>query len=309
MTGRDTTPSVGAPLSGPAPLQGRAQTTAGGHEARSDNDTASVWSAFRRLGPRQRLWRDRLLFVLFIGALGYAISVSSSRLGYTWQWYRVPRYLLTRDGGRWIAGPLLEGLGFTLRTAGISLLISLALGLTTALLRLSNAFTARFLTRLYMEVIRSTPLVVQVYLIYFVVGPVLGLGRLASAVLALSLFEGAYMSEIFRAGIVALDRGQWEAAHSLGLSRFDTYRDVILPQAIRRILPPLTGEVISLIKNTSLVSLVSLGDLALEARVLASDTFLTFEIWFTAALLYLAVTVPLSALEHVLERRHREMTR
>ena len=112
--------------------------------------------------------------------------------------------------------------------------------------------------------------------------------------MALSLFEGAYMSEIFRAGIVSLHKGQWEAAHSLGLSTFDTYRDVILPQAIRRILPPLTGEVISLIKNTSLVSLVSLSDLALQARVIAADTFLTFEMWFTTALIYLAITVPLS---------------
>ena len=152
----------------------------------------------------------------------------------------------------------------------------------------------RLLTRVYLEVIRNTPLVVQIYLIYFVIGPILGLGRFASAVMALSLFEGSYMSEIFRAGIVSLHKGQWEAAHSLGLSTFDTYRDVILPQAIRRILPPLTGEVISLIKNTSLVSLVSLSDLALQARVIAADTFLTFEIWFTTALIYLAITVPLS---------------
>ena len=128
------------------------------------------------------------------------------------------------------------------------------------------------------------------------------------AVMALSLFEGSYISEIFRAGIVSLHKGQWEAAYSLGLSRFDTYRDVILPQAIRRILPPLTGEVISLIKNTSLVSLVALSDLALQARVVAADTFLTFEVWFTTAAIYLAITVPLSVAVHALEKRFEVLT-
>jgi polar amino acid transport system permease protein len=160
----------------------------------------------------------------------------------------------------------------------------------------------------YLEVIRNTPLLVQIYLLYFVIGPILGLGRFASAVLALSLFEGAYMSEIFRAGIVSLHKGQWEAAYSLGLSRFDTYRDIILPQAIRRILPPLTGEVISLIKNTSLVGLVSLSDLALQARVIAADTFLTFEVWFATALIYLAVTIPLSMIVYTMEKRFRVLT-
>jgi polar amino acid transport system permease protein len=127
-------------------------------------------------------------------------------------------------------------------------------------------------------------------------------------VMALSLFEGSYMSEIFRAGIVSLHKGQWEAAYSLGLSRFDTYRDVILPQAIRRILPPLTGEVISLIKNTSLVGLVSLSDLALQARVIAADTFLTFEVWFATAAIYLAITVPLSMIVYAMEKRFKVLT-
>ena len=185
---------------------------------------------------------------------------------------------------------------FTLRITGVSLALSLAIGLVTALLRLSDALMGRILTRIYLEVIRNTPLVVQVYLVYFVIGPILGMERFSAAVMALSLFEGAYMSEIFRAGIVSLHKGQWEAAYSLGLSTFDTYRDIILPQAIRRILPPLTGEVISLIKNTSLVSLVALNDLALQARIIAADTFLTFEVWFTTALIYLAITVPLSFL-------------
>jgi polar amino acid transport system permease protein len=143
---------------------------------------------------------------------------------------------------------------------------------------------------------------------YLVIGPILGLGRFGSAVLALTLFEGAYMSEIFRAGITSLHKGQWEAAHSLGLSSFSTYRDVILPQAIRRILPPLTGEVITLIKNSALVSIVSLSDLALNAKIIAADTFLTFEIWFTAAAIYLVITIALSTLAYHLEKRFKVLT-
>jgi polar amino acid transport system permease protein len=272
------------------------QAAAGGSER-------SRWHALLR-SP----WRDIAQFILLIVVLGWLISLSTSRLGYNWQWYRVPRFIVRREGGRLVAGPLIEGLLFTFRIAGLSLVLSLILGLTTAIIRLSDSWMGRILTRVYLEVIRNTPLVVQVYLVYFVIGPILGLERFTSAVIALSLFEGAYMSEIFRSGIVSLPTGQWEAAYSLGLSPFDTYRDVILPQAIRRVLPPLTSEVISLIKNTSLVSLVSLSDLALQARVIAADTFLTFEIWFTTALIYLALTVPLSLAEHYLEKRFKVLT-
>lgn len=250
-------------------------------------------------------WKDVLQFALLIAIVAWLMSLSAARLGYNWQWYRIPRYLFRVQEGRLIAGELVQGLGFTFRIAGASLVLALAIGLGTALLRLSDSWTGRGLTRIYLEVIRNTPLVVQVYLVYFVIGPILGLGRFASAVMALSLFEGAYLSEIFRAGIVSLHRGQWEAAYSLGMSSLDTYRDVILPQAIRRILPPLTNEMISLIKNTSLVSLVSLSDLALQARVIAADTFLTFEVWFVTAAIYLAITVPLSLLVYWMERRSK----
>jgi polar amino acid transport system permease protein len=253
-------------------------------------------------------WRDVAQFALLIAAVAWLMSISTARLGYYWQWYRIPRYLFRVQEGRLIAGELIQGLLSTLRISGISLVLALAIGLGTALLRLSDSFMGRALTRVYLEVIRNTPLVVQIYLVYFVVGPILGLGRFASAVMALSLFEGSYMSEILRAGIVSLHKGQWEAAHSLGLSTLDTYRDVILPQAIRRILPPLTGEVISLIKNTSLVSLVSLSDLALQARVVAADTFLTFEVWFATAAIYLAITIPLSVIVGYLEKRFSILT-
>jgi polar amino acid transport system permease protein len=275
-------------------------------------NSASTAVAFRKPNPWSFLLRspgkDIAQFALLIVVGVWLISLSTAQLGYYWQWYRIPRYLFRVEAGRLVPGELIEGLLFTFRISGVSLVLALAIGLATALLRLSDSFMGRLLTRVYLEVIRNTPLLVQIYLLYFVIGPILGLGRFASAVMALSLFEGSYMSEIFRAGIVSLHKGQWEAAYSLGLSRFDTYRDVILPQAIRRILPPLTGEVISLIKNTSLVGLVSLSDLALQARVIAADTFLTFEVWFATAAIYLAITVPLSMIVYAMEKRFKVLT-
>jgi polar amino acid transport system permease protein len=253
-------------------------------------------------------WWDIIEFAALVAVIVWLMSLSTSRLGYDWQWYRVPRYLFRIRNGHLVVGALIQGLLFTFRISGVSLVLALAIGLITALVRLSGSFMGKILARGYLELIRNTPLVVQIYLIYFVLGPILGLGRFASAVMALSLFEGAYLSEVFRAGIVNLHKGQWEAAHSLGLSTFDTYRDVILPQALRRILPPLTSQVITLIKNSALVSIVSLGDLALQARIIAADTFLVFEIWFVTAGIYLIFTVALSTVVYSMERRFKILT-
>jgi len=253
-------------------------------------------------------WRDIIQYVLLVVTLVWLMSISTAQLGYNWQWYRIPRYLFTIQDGRLVAGALMEGLLYTFRISGVSLVFAMLIGLATALGRLTDSFMARAVTRIYLEIIRNTPLVVQIYLVYFVVGPILGLGRFSSAVLALSLFEGSYLSEVFRAGIVSLHKGQWEAAHSLGLSTTDTYRDVILPQAFRRILPPLTSQVITLIKNSALVSLVSLADLSMQARIIAANTFLTFEVWFTTAAIYLVVTVTLSTIVSLMEKRFKVLT-
>jgi len=269
-------------------------------------------STYKKLKQRVFLlrspWIDIIQYVLLVAVIIWLLSVSTQNIGYYWQWYRIPRYLYEMEDGHLIPGLLIEGLFFTFRISGVSLVFAMVVGLGTALGRLSESFMARAVTRTYLEIIRNTPLVVQIYLIYFVVGPILGLGRFPSAVLALGLFEGSYISEIFRAGIVSLHKGQWEASHSLGLSAFDTYRDVILPQALRRILPPLASEVITLIKNSALVSLVSLNDLAMQARVIAADTFLTFEVWFTTAAIYLVVTITLSVIVNRMEKKFKILT-
>lgn len=173
------------------------------------------------------------------------------------------------------------------------------------MLRLSGAVLGKMVARGYLELIRNTPLLVQIFFIYFVLSPILNIDRFTSAVLALSLFEGAYASEIFRAGIVSIDRGQWEASFSLGFGTLEAYRYVILPQAIRRMLPPLTSQAISLIKDSALVSTIAIYDLTMQGQAIIAETFLTFEIWFVVAAIYLAVTLALSFGINVMERRIR----
>jgi polar amino acid transport system permease protein len=248
---------------------------------------------------------DVVKFLLLIAILTWLMVRGTGKMGYHWQWYRVSQYIFSFDSGTFIAGPLLKGLMVTCHIAGVSLLLAFAFGLTTALCRLSSSFVARLVARGYLEVIRNTPLLVQLFVIYFVLSPVLGFSRFVSAVLALSLFEGAYASEIFRAGIVSIQTGQWEAAYSLGLSAVDMYRFIILPQAIRRILPPLAGQAISLVKDSALVSTIAIYDLTMRGQEIISETFLAFEIWFTIAAIYLFITVMLSFLVNHMENRLR----
>ncbi|MBN1140865.1 MAG: amino acid ABC transporter permease [Deltaproteobacteria bacterium] len=256
---------------------------------------------FHRLRRTGR-W-DVLSFLLMVTLLLWLGWASFSALDYHWQWYRIPAFLVLRDPDGWRCGLLLKGLGVTLQIVAWSLILALLFGLCAALLRLSPSPVARGIARVYLEAVRNTPLLIQLFFLYFVVAPLVGLGRFPTAVLALALFEGAYASEIFRAGILAVDKGQWEAARSLGFGRFQAYRRVILPQALRHILPPLTGQAVSLIKDSALVSTIAILDLTMRGQMIVARTFLTFEIWFTVAAIYLAVTLSLSALAWRLELR------
>jgi polar amino acid transport system permease protein len=247
-------------------------------------------------------------FLFVIGVITWLMARGTERLGYNWQWYRAPQTIFSFENGHFLAGPLFDGLMVTFRVSGVSLFLAVLFGLVTALFRLSNAFVARAMARGYIELVRNTPLLVQLFFIYFVLSPILDISRFASAVLALSLFEGAYISEIFRAGIVSIHKGQWEAAHTLGFSTFDTYRCVILPQALRRIMPPLTGQAISLIKDSALVSTIAIYDLTMQGQAIIAETYLTFEIWFIVAAIYLMITVTLSVVVNVIENRLRVET-
>ncbi len=249
--------------------------------------------------------KDIVAYVAVMAGIAFIILRGASEQGYFWQWYQVPKYIFTLEDGTFTAGPLLQGLKVTLNITWISMILTYAIGLLTALLRLSDSIVGRAFARIYLELARNTPLIVQLFFIYFVVAPVLGIDRLFAAILALSLFEGAYASEIYRSGIVSLPKGQWEASHSLGLSTFDTYRKIILPQAIRRVLPPLTSQTISLIKDSSLVSVIAVYEMTMQANAIVAETFLTFEIYFTIAGIYLVVTVFLSQLVALLERKFK----
>ena len=246
--------------------------------------------------------RDYTGFILYSGAVIAAAGYSVNHLDYDWQWGRIPGYILSFQNGFKI-GPLLHGVYVTLQISLASIVFALILGLISALFRLSDSFVAKFTAYCYIESIRNTPLIVQIFFMYFAVAPLFNISAFASAVTALSLFEGAYISEIMRAGILSIRKGQWEASLSLGLGKFQAYRYIILPQAMRRVLPPLTGQGVSLIKDSALVSTISIYDLTMTGQSIVSDTFLSFEIWFTVALLYLMMTVPLSLFSGYVEKR------
>ncbi|CAE6938258.1 amino acid ABC transporter permease [Vibrio alginolyticus] len=241
--------------------------------------------------------------VILFAAIVWVLDSGARAMGYQWQWERVPDYIAFYEDGEWWSAELISGLLITLKISAISLFFTLVFGLVTALLRLSDSKVGNAIGTAYVELIRNTPLLVQIYLLYFVFGPVIGLDRFSTAVLALSLFQGAYTAEIFRAGLNSIPKGQFEAAKTLGLSPFYSYKDVILPQVLQRTLPPLTNEVVSLIKNSSIVSVMAIFDLTTEARNIVSETAMPFEIWFTVAAIYLALTLSLSGFSALLEHK------
>ena len=241
--------------------------------------------------------------MLLVAGCYLGLMHGAENLGYNWQWQRVSRYLISSSDAGWSFGPLLQGLWLTLEISLISLVLSLAIGLLSALMRLSASPMARWIAKVYLELIRNTPLLIQIFIIYFVFAPIFDLGRLTAAILALSLFEGAYASEIIRAGIQAIPIGQWEASSSLGMKRGQSYRYIVLPQALRQIAPPLTSQGISLVKDSALVSTIAIYDLTMQGQQVIAETFLAFEIWFAVAAIYLFVTIFLSGLVKYLEYR------
>ena len=249
------------------------------------------------------LFKDLFKYLLVLAAVTWLMINGTQKLGYHWQWYRVPQYIFSTADNRLVPGPLIQGLAITIRITAVSLVVAFIFGLTTAIMRLSRSLLARIIARGYLETVRNTPLLVQLFFIYFVVSPVVGFSGFVSAVLALSLFEGAYASEIFRAGIISIKQGQWEAAHSVGLNTYQTYRLIILPQALRRILPPLTSQAVSLIKDSALVSTIAIYDITMQGQAIIAETFLVFEIWFTVAAMYLTMTMVLSATVFYMEKR------
>lgn len=251
-------------------------------------------------------WFDIVQFIALGGLLVWLTGRGMAAMDYRWQWYRLPRAFYRVIDGELIWGPLVDGLLVTLEIAAWGMVLTLVIGLVTAVLRLSDSIAGRILAKVYLESIRNTPLLVQVSIFYFVLQPILGINNpLWTGILCLAFFEGSFASEIIRAGINSVGRGQWEASATVGLTRLQAYRYVILPQAVPLMLPPLTGILVNLIKHSAILSFVAVFELTTEARNLIADTFLSFEVWFVVGGMYLVMTISLSSLVALLERRIR----
>ena len=277
---------------------------------------------------------DAVIIVLVIALGAYVYWRIAYGLEYKGDWSVIPRFLVRRDAetGRPVANFLLIGLITTLKLSIWACLLATIAGFVMGLFRTSKNLFLRLVGRTYVELIRNLPPLVLIYIFYFFVVdqimPLLGVEafirsrpenvkailavlfaqeslfvQFVSGVITIAFFEGAYITEIVRAGIESIERGQSEAAYSLGLSWFDKMRFIILPQAIRRVLPPLANEFINTIKYSSLASVVSIQELTYMGKQVQVATRFIFEPWITVALMYLILTLSLSLAVSRLEKR------
>lgn len=202
---------------------------------------------------------------------------------------------------------ILAGVGVTIKFTLASLLCGLPLGILLALAKISHLTMFRWIAEVYTSVFRGTPLLVQLFIIYFGLPPITGYAFSAfeAGVLTFSLNSAAYSSEIIRAGIQAIDKGQWDAARVLGLSYATTLRTVILPQAVRNILPALVNEIVDLLKESALVSTIGEADLLRRSQIVAAEKYLFFEPLLIAAVGYYIMVMVVSLLAKILERKMR----
>ncbi|MFZ0485352.1 MAG: amino acid ABC transporter permease [Desulfobacterales bacterium] len=214
---------------------------------------------------------------------------------------------------KWQTGILLKGLWLTLKVSVISIFFGILIGLFTGIARISSSPALKWSAVTYIELIRGSPLLVQIFIWYFVLGTLINniiaregfdqIPPLWFGVAALACFAGAYVAEMVRAGIQSIHFGQTEAAKSLGMTYVQSMRYIILPQALRRILPPLAGQFISLIKDSSLLGLIAIRELTKATREVITTSLQPFELWFVCAILYLMLTFSLSMFVQYLERR------
>jgi polar amino acid transport system permease protein len=196
-----------------------------------------------------------------------------------------------------------DGIVVTFQVTFMSIILALIIGLFAGVGQISRIKAVNRIATVYVEIIRGIPLLVQLFYIYFALGKFLKLQGMIAAVIAMSFCYGAYLGEIFRAGIQAVPRGQMEAALALGLSRTQALWKVILPQTIKIILPPIGNEFIALLKDSSLVSILAISDLLRRGREYASTSFKYFESYTIVALVYLVLTLFLSRLVALMEER------
>lgn len=285
--------------------------------------------------PRDRLkLADYLIFGGVIALIVYAGYRVNDVLVYDWNWQRVFEFLVwtNKKTGALETGLLVKGLLMTLRLAVWATVLATIFGGVMGFWRTSGNLAFRLISRGYVELIRNIPPVVFIFVFYFFISsqifPLLGLDAInekspfvtndvyhvlfgdphllsnfLAGVLCLAMFEAAYITEIVRAGIQAVPWGQWEAARAIGLSRVNVLRDVILPQAVRKILPPLAGQFITLIKDSAIVSLISIQELTFLATEVAATTTKVFETWILVGAMYFVLCYSLAVIFARLERR------
>ena len=275
--------------------------------------------------------------VLLIAAIAgvYLVYRIQADLNYRWHWSAIPQYLFRFDtlAESWKPNVLILGLLTTIRLSIWATVLATIIGTVMGLLRVSSGLFNRLIGGTYVEIVRNLPPLVLVFIFYFFIGdqilPALGTDRVVSAsrayqgadgslfappallvpflsaLLTLAVFEGAYITEIVRSGIQSIETGQWEAAAALGFTKSQQMRHIILPQAVQRILPPLAGQFISTIKDSAIVSVISIQELTFQGMELMATTYFTFEIWITITGLYLLLTLSCSLAVERLEIRLR----
>ena len=250
---------------------------------------------------------------------------------YNWQWSIIPQYLAHQDkDGAWVLGLMGQGLIMTLRLSVWAVLGGVFWGLFLALSRLSSIYYLKLLARTLIELARNTPPLVLVFILYyflsdqlipwdfilsvfqeapsflsafvaFLIAPVDELSIFLPAALTLAVYEGAYFAEIFRGSIVSIEKGQWEASWCLGLKKFQQYRYIIMPQVLKKAAPQLAGQFIATVKESAIVSVISIGELTYSGSQMAASLQQPFEVWLTVAALYFLICFSLSRLFHRLE--------
>lgn len=281
-------------------------------------------------------WPDWVILFALIAFFGYIWFTIEGRLNYVWRWHLIPNYIVgwhtTRE--EYFANLLLQGLVATIRISIYASILALILGTILGIARCSANLTIRMLARTYLEILRNIPPVVVVFIFFFFLSQQLidflnlerwarGIARqddtavwefffgdmrrfpsLVSGVIVLALFESAFVGEIVRAGIQSIPKGQREAARSIGMSRSQEMRYIVLPQAFRKVVPPMANQFITLIKDSSIISLISVQELTYKTVELVASSRMIFEAWITTAAFYFVLCFSLSRLFARFERRN-----
>ena len=240
------------------------------------------------------------LFILtLIGMVLYNLIIGTD---YPWQWYRVWDYIVVFEDGQWWAGDLLWGLEQTVYIVFWSIIGSVLVGTILAIARLSKGQIANSASYLYTILFRNTPVLVQIYLMYFLIAPMFSLDRFFVGILVLSLYEGAFVGEIIRGAFSSVSKHQREAGYSLSLRPIVIMTKIIFPQALRLMISPLTNVSINLLKHSSIVSVIAISDLTTAGRDIISETYLALEIWLIIASLYWIISFVFASIGKYIEK-------